>query len=474
MTDESESKSWSKEYVEHLRTVHFALITTAAALLVLSLSTKSYNPAKALAQIEEIESLKKIWSPSWIWNNWGKQHSTTEILKKTTTELLLDEHPISAVVTATSTPKLKKNAAFWLKTADRDGKAESRIFFYTRRTPEEFIVDLGIEASLLEIPDTVAGIRVWWNDLGKPQLGIRVRGVDRTGCRVLIGSNMERSSDALVGYPVPKLADCLLMAYWDGFDHVDRTLKSSLFLSNTNFPRIGKRTTGFLSGYDEISGASFSADITSIDAFKLNQETARVKFPDWTSGSFEESFHDLSKATEDQGLDYLELADVRERLIVDSSKGGEVFETFGVKIPAPGVARWGTVLLLVIQLYFFLYLKQRAGRLQTNSAGWDVPWIGMDSSVWGRVIFLTTTLTPVIVIFLLSYETHFAIKIGTDKTILRFWHWISEPWLLLTLALSLTFSYYSWKFRPAVESGPVSNLDPASNKRESDAGTGKP
>src|SRR5215469_4918784 len=34
---------WSKDFVEHLRTVHFALIATALALIVIALTTKPYS-----------------------------------------------------------------------------------------------------------------------------------------------------------------------------------------------------------------------------------------------------------------------------------------------------------------------------------------------------------------------------------------------------------------------------------------------
>jgi hypothetical protein len=54
---------WSKDFVEHLRTVHFTLIGVATALILIVLSAKPYDPTVALRQIHQIIELKKLWSP---------------------------------------------------------------------------------------------------------------------------------------------------------------------------------------------------------------------------------------------------------------------------------------------------------------------------------------------------------------------------------------------------------------------------
>jgi hypothetical protein len=49
---------WSKDFVEHLRTVHFALLAVSAGLLVLAISKSDYNARKARIEIEEIARMK--------------------------------------------------------------------------------------------------------------------------------------------------------------------------------------------------------------------------------------------------------------------------------------------------------------------------------------------------------------------------------------------------------------------------------
>jgi hypothetical protein len=57
---------WSVDFVEHLRTVHFALMTLAAALLVLASSSRDTKIERALTQITEICDLQKRWSEAQI------------------------------------------------------------------------------------------------------------------------------------------------------------------------------------------------------------------------------------------------------------------------------------------------------------------------------------------------------------------------------------------------------------------------
>ena len=48
---------WSKDFVEHLRTVHFALIVTCVALIVIKTSGTESSYQKARDQIELVKQL---------------------------------------------------------------------------------------------------------------------------------------------------------------------------------------------------------------------------------------------------------------------------------------------------------------------------------------------------------------------------------------------------------------------------------
>jgi len=61
---------WSKDFVEHLRTIHFALIVVSGGLIVLALSSQPYNTKAAYQQLEEIINLKTAWSAGWLRQNY--------------------------------------------------------------------------------------------------------------------------------------------------------------------------------------------------------------------------------------------------------------------------------------------------------------------------------------------------------------------------------------------------------------------
>src|SRR5260370_14734741 len=59
--DNSGSVHWSKDFVEHLRTVHFALITVSVGLVLLIVSSRPYSPAAAITQLEVLEDAASSW-----------------------------------------------------------------------------------------------------------------------------------------------------------------------------------------------------------------------------------------------------------------------------------------------------------------------------------------------------------------------------------------------------------------------------
>src|SRR5262249_26039902 len=78
------------------------------------------------------------------------------------------------------------------------------------------------------------------------------------------------------------------------------------------------------------------------------QQLARL-FHNCHAGPFDQCFGDLSDAA--HNLEDLDMDEVRKRISAEAIKGSEVFEAFGMKIPAGQITLWGSLVLLSVQLY---------------------------------------------------------------------------------------------------------------------------
>jgi hypothetical protein len=85
-TSPSQPVHWSKDYVEHLRTVHLTLIAVSVGILIIATSIRPYNPAVAARELHQIIQLKHLWSPYWV-----RAHSEHNVV---------DTHPRPAASTS--------------------------------------------------------------------------------------------------------------------------------------------------------------------------------------------------------------------------------------------------------------------------------------------------------------------------------------------------------------------------------------
>jgi hypothetical protein len=58
---QSSPEHWSKDFVEHLRTVHFTVLSISIGL-ILRLSSKPYKPEIGAYQMSDISNVLGLWS----------------------------------------------------------------------------------------------------------------------------------------------------------------------------------------------------------------------------------------------------------------------------------------------------------------------------------------------------------------------------------------------------------------------------
>jgi hypothetical protein len=171
---------------------------------------------------------------------------------------------------------------------------------------------------------------------------------------------------------------------------------------------------------------------------------------------FEDDFSDLAHAARDAKSYDLSLSDFESQLDKTPLKQLSDFEAFGMKFPLEQVTLWGTIVVLAIQLYFYVYLSELSRKMQPTDAGWDVPWVALVPSTFARAIFFVTVVVlPVSAQIAIAFHWEHVVRFG--RFFEQYVHWgpkfnlavIGFVGLSLSLIASISLSLLSWKNRPS-------------------------
>lgn len=106
-------------------------------------------------------------------------------------------------------------------------------------------------------------------------------------------------------------------------------------------------------------------------------------------GTFSDSFPELDRVT--RGYQELELEKARGILKAELGRSGERVEFLGMNIPETVMATWGGIVILMLQLYFWLHLRAlcNAGYPSKDIVN-EVAWIGTYSDFFARLTAFAT------------------------------------------------------------------------------------
>jgi hypothetical protein len=92
----------------------------------------------------------------------------------------------------------------------------------------------------------------------------------------------------------------------------------------------------------------------------------------------------------------ISLESVPARIASSEVPGEQVIEALGLRVPASEVTRWGVILLLAAQFYFWLHLHEFNRKIAQSSPGLDVAWIGVyRTRVAAMTAFVSSCILPV-------------------------------------------------------------------------------
>jgi hypothetical protein len=93
------------------------------------------------------------------------------------------------------------------------------------------------------------------------------------------------------------------------------------------------------------------------------------------------------------------------------------YTVFGMAFPVEGASWWGIMLVIGIQFYLWINLREVSPRVKHDDPGWEVAWIGVYRSVQARALFIgLTVILPLVTIFVLGsglFSSDRVLKIAT-------------------------------------------------------------
>lgn len=358
---------WTKDFVEHLRAVHLALGAVSVSLLVVLIGAKDIDYSKALTQLTEIAELPV---------KWAKLRSNLYLAATRSADLPSTGGVLLRVTSATDyqaalqiDPQLHES---WM-TEDQFSEYSTWKF----EGPD-----------MTTAPTTIAEFRSWWDqwvgqgmrvhipDLVRPgscfatvlhaSLALKKPSMQRLECEIAIRSM----------HPDPKQEG---VPSWEF--HSDNSV---LLIFRVPFAPETARGWRVAPGDELFIQTDYQAKTVQITDDLLR----RNLFSDWQHGVFDKSFHDLAALS--QGLEHQSLSSVVDRVRDLQNKGDVPLEFFGLKIPGAEAGKWGLVILLATQFYFWMHLHELSRKIGPNDPGWEVAWIGV---YYSKIAFIATLIS---------------------------------------------------------------------------------
>jgi hypothetical protein len=361
-----------KDHFEHLRTVHFSLVITCLGLLVVSTTSQDRTIAGAEAQLRAMQSIVLHWK------DLDFDTAINEQVKQSSSELPKDR-----------SIQIRKDDDYQVRFAEPAWSPPSN------ETCSPWLYD----PMLKRAPRTLSDAHELWNCLVSANT-FAIPFAFSADAAIADGKKVPLQHGA--SHKSPKTLQL-------GFGKTDEDQRAQI-----------RQAFGVSVDY-AFTGAAYANDGTQTRVLVPVEKSRFITVdllapltqldPLFTnaSGSFEKSFPDLNEIT----ADYSDLTFDKLTSILASQRKHSVqtFEAFSVKFPSEAIARWGTVLLVGIQLYLLIHIASIQIDEEEES---QVAWIPLYRTVLPQMVFLmTVSLLPVFTVYEVS-------RLGTMSGS-RFW-----------------------------------------------------
>jgi len=418
-TDETQgqsSKTDSKDFIEHLRTVHFTLVTVCLALVVILQFPSPVSIREAIRQLDTIKEAAHILNSTWTEEKLGQE------LANNSRSSLCNRPVMKNFVMVAHGKRLRVDFDYgnWILRTSEPMRLEEKggePYRYTSMNSPERLDEFK---------------RIWDNSYS---ILCPIRIADE-GVMFLYGGT--EVIESIHSEPITSPFDDNETATLADNSKIDEPTNFKItpnFESKELFYRVDYPTNKDGSQFRDGSPILFNIPVLESAVFPnhyrdiLIKEMAQYR---WLHSDFKDAFYELNQATEGfQDLDFDHLKQILEQ---NEKNSKEAFQAFGITFPIETTTRWGTLIIIVIQFYFLLhFMEHRKKESLTNP---DIAWIGVYNSFGAQVLFgATAWCLPFGVVIFVCVKAGLLPQIPVWNT------------MLCTIALTLSFLFSALSVR---------------------------
>jgi hypothetical protein len=313
---------WSEDFVEHIRTVHFALIAACLTLIGLVQFGKPTDVATATYQLQDIRSAVGSWNSREALN--AVRHVLYQAAGRSFSgwaEILIDRSRAgNNGVVLTSAPLVSVQG--------KQSISESAF----------------IDSFKRQQPTSLGEFRDFWNLLDK-QITVFAPDKSKIGTRVVVLK--KDGTAATVGYKFMESSTIAPSGKEPAYATFRRTRDSE---QDALFKQLHREHILYVYSFD-VGEDTGLLPVEPGPETEVDGQGAFIQLHKyWKRGDFATTFRELNEAT--AGMQDKPFGLIDQHLAEVAAKPkAESFEVFGVKLPVETASRWGISLIVGIQLY---------------------------------------------------------------------------------------------------------------------------
>jgi hypothetical protein len=252
-------------------------------------------------------------------------------------------------------------------------------------------------APMEDAPSTLSEFRKWWEDLSAPATVhayfATSQNYKNDGCRATLTIDAQNLQQ-------PKCEVARFIGNTEPFHWIDAELSPSFEMSPDFHGLIN--VIGTLKAKQRGHDAEVRAIVTTHAlSEELHTRNMQRFFGDWRAQPYEQAFAELASLSE--GLENIPLKSLVSRIAEQEPRGERALEAVGLKVPAALLTRWGIVVLLAVQFYFWLHLQEFNSKVEASSRGLDVAWIGVyRSKIALAAVLVSACVVPALAVGVLT------------------------------------------------------------------------